>query len=70
MKTYRKRRKSHKRRKTRRVRLNRMRGGNLPMHSINSTPNFRAAWVGIPNPDQPAGFGWLNQTFLFPCKSS
>ena len=69
MKTYRKKRKSLKRKKkTRRVKINKMKGGNLPMHSINSTPNFRAAWVGIPNPNQPSGFGWLDPTFLFPCK--
>ena len=61
MKTYRKKRKSYKRKKTRRVRFNKMRGGN---------PNFRASWVGIPNPNQPTGFGWLNQTFLFPCNNA
>jgi hypothetical protein len=34
-----------------------MKGGN----------KFVASWVGVPNKNDPTGFGWLNKSFLKPC---
>lgn len=34
-----------------------MKGGN----------KFIASWVGVPNKNDPTGFGWLNKSFLKPC---
>ena len=31
--------------------------------------NFRTSWVGIPNIQQPTGFGWSYKSFLKPCNN-
>ena len=31
--------------------------------------NFRAKWVGIPNPKQPTGFNWLDNNKFKPCNN-
>ena len=37
--------------------------------SYSGGNNFRTSWVGVANPQQPAGFGWLYKSFLQPCNN-
>ena len=37
--------------------------------SYKGGSGIRAKWVGIPNPKEPTGFGWLNNKQFKPCSN-
>jgi len=36
--------------------------------SLRGGSNASVAWIGVANPEQPTGFGWLHQSFFKPCR--